>query len=153
MLDSTDSRKVLCYHTKYSTVYVGVVESMPYVLCRSSLKNLRSGFSSTNLGPRKDLLNECQFIESNIDLTSDKTIEWVHISEYWWEDTLTFVNSSWYDHSIWDSRILGARFCIKSTDLVNMYTLGIKDKMYIGPVCFKVYGNSHYLYPARYLKN
>lgn len=142
------NKKVYSPMSPKGNICIGLVGDIPSVIDRGTVKSLNNRHP---LICRTDLKDGPLFFSHPLKLADP--ITWVHSSEYWWEDTLTFRKPYWgmRTETIWYSRKFDTKLHIKNTHLKPLMDAGVKPGgVFEGPVTLYIHGNGVWAYPTAY---
>lgn len=147
-------------HKKSSKIFVGLVNKKPIFFERNTTQRkvedrfplFLNDLAAYGYSPSRPSIYMYQYMTSPpVQPNVGDPIEWMHITEYCWEDRLTF-RGLYGTGSSWNSDKLGylSMSLAGTSNLIN--NIGVKEKgFYEGPLCFHVHGHSWWIYPTYYL--
>lgn len=141
--------KFISPHGTKTNILIGLINDKPYFVYRSGKnKAIEKYPDTTELDQYKDY--EDIYLRSPFqtcfkfkkDWAPQSPIKWLKVTEYCWEDTLTYDYMFWYYRTVmWKSQKFGVSLSMSFLNLESVIKEGIQPGgIYKGVFCFSIQG-------------
>lgn len=142
-----NSRRVFSPMSDGGNIILGLVNGIPSLTDRGSVRSLSERHPIIT---RRDTI----YIDFGLPGTIKEgdPIEWVKVSRYSWEDTITYKRDNYKNDTIWKSDKFDSTIYIPNSSLKFLMQRGIQaGGVYQGVFTWYIHGRSAWAYPTEYV--